>query len=319
MTKLLALICLFTCPLLSDSASITADPAGKYLLGPDDIIAVRVPNIDEYGTTGTGGIRIDPNGDVRLPLLGKIHAAGLTVDSLEEQVAAKLSRLMNDPDVTITVTDFASRPVSVLGSVKNPGVHQLGGRRDLLEVLSLAGGIEDTAGNAVRITRRADRGPLPLPGVTQDPSGGFYIGEVDIRSLMEARDPAANIEVLPNDVITVPKGYLVYVIGAVRRPGGFILNQEKQMSVLQALSLAEGLDNKTANAGSARILRPGAAGEPRVEISVDVAKILSGSANDVALGANDILFVPDSKTKSASLRALEAAVQITTGLVIWRL
>jgi polysaccharide export outer membrane protein len=317
MKKLFALLFLFVCLLPADEAAIPA-VAGRYVVGPDDVIAVRVPNIDEYAGGGTNAIRVDPNGDVRLPLLGKIHAGGLTVDRLEEQVALKLSRIMNHPDVTITVTDFASRPVSVLGSVKNPGVHQLGGRRTLLEVLSLAGGIEDTAGNAIRITRRSEMGPLPVPDVKRDETGGFYVGEVDVRSLLEARDPAANIEVLPNDVITVPKGELIYVIGAVRRPGGFILNQQKQMSLLQALSLAEGLD-RLAKAKSARILRPGVTGAPRMEIPVDVGKILDGSARDITLSPNDILFVPDSKARSASLRALEAAVQITTGLVIWRL
>ena len=161
-------------------------------------------------------------------------------------------------------------------------------------------------------------GPLPLPEVQLDTTGSYYVGEVDVRSLLGARNPASNIEVLPNDVITVPKGELVYVIGAVRRPGGFVLNEEKQMSLLKALSLAEGLD-KLANAGSARILRPGAVGAPRVEIRVDVKRILEGNASDVTLDANDILFVPDSKTRNASLRALEAAVQMATGVAIWRL
>lgn len=315
MTKLIALVslCVF---LAAKGSTAPMDTPGRYVLGPDDVIAIRVPNIDEYN--GASPVRIDPNGDVRLPLLGKLHAAGLTVDSMEEQVKAKLSRLMNHPDVTITVTEVASRPVSILGSVKNPGVHQLGGRRSLIEVLSLAGGIEENAGNAIRITRQPEQGSIPLANVRRDAGSGSSIGEIDVRTLMDARDPSVNIEVLPNDVITVPKGELIYVIGAVRRPGGFILHQEKQMSLLQALSLAEGLD-KVANAGSARILRPGADGSPRVEIPVDVRRILKGDARDIPLEANDILFVPDSKARSASIRALEAAVQITTGLVIWRL
>ncbi|HVW08123.1 MAG TPA: polysaccharide biosynthesis/export family protein [Bryobacteraceae bacterium] len=316
--KQLALLCLFVCPLMAAGAAPFPDAPERYVLGPGDVISVLVPNIDEYAGGSTSAIHLDPNGDIRLPLLGRMHAAGQTVDNLEEQVTAKLFGIMNHPSVTITVTEFASRPVSVLGNVKNPGVYQLGGRRSLLEVISLAGGIEDTAGDEIRITRRAEMGPLPLPGAGHDESGGFYTGEVDIRSLLQARDPASNIEVLPNDVVTVPKGELVYVIGAVRRPGGFILNQQKQMSVLQALSLAEGLD-KLAKAGSARILRPGAAGAPRVEIPVDVGRILDGEARDISLDPDDILFVPDSKARSASLRALEAAVQMTTGLVIWRL
>lgn len=316
--KLIALLCLLACLALADSPPAPAGQPGRYVLGPDDTITVHVPDIDEFNAAGTTGVKIDPAGDVRLPLLGKIHAGGLTVDRLEEQVAAGLSRIMNHPDVTITVTAVASRPVSVLGSVRNPGVYQLSGRKDLLEVLSQAGGTDAAAGNTIKITRRLDEGPLPLPGAKRDPGGDYYIAEVNINAVMQARDPKVNIEVLPNDVITVPKADLIYVIGAVKRPGGFPLNQEKQMSVLQALSLAEGLD-KVAKAGGARILRPSPGNNARVEIPVDVAKILNGSARDVTLNPDDILFVPDSQARSASVRALEAAVQMAVGVAIWRL
>jgi polysaccharide export outer membrane protein len=133
---------------------------------------------------------------------------------------------------------------------------------------------------------------------------------------MEAKDPAANIDVLPDDVITVPKAELVYVVGAVKRAGGFVLNEKEQMSVLQALSLAEGLDNVAAGA-SARILRQGTSQSGRDEIPVNVTHILDGSARDVSLRANDILFVPNSKAKNVTLRALEVAVQMGTGIVIY--
>jgi protein involved in polysaccharide export with SLBB domain len=83
--------------------------AGKYVLSVDDVIQIRVPGLREYGAH-TSSIRIGPSGDVPLPLLGKVHAAGLTVNSMEKQMTAKLSRLMNHPDVTIMVTEFASRP-----------------------------------------------------------------------------------------------------------------------------------------------------------------------------------------------------------------
>jgi polysaccharide export outer membrane protein len=105
-------------------------------------------------------------------------------------------------------------------------------------------------------------------------------------------------------------------VGAVRRPGGFPLAEKEQVSVLQAVSLAEGLD-RVAGAKNARILRQAAPGAERTELHVNVQEILDGRANDVALQANDILFIPTSVAKSASIRALEAAIQAGTGIAIW--
>lgn len=303
------------------AAGLPAQPSlskhfGGYVIGAEDLITVRVLEIEEFNTQNLGAIRVDPQGNIRLPLVGRMHVAGLSVEQLEAKVAGDLASVMNNPEVTVTVTQFGSRPVSVLGAVRNPGVHQISGHKTLFEVLSLAGGLSPDAGNAIKITRRMDAGPLPLAGVTRDSRGEFFVGALNVRSVMEARDPGVNIEVLPNDVITVPKAELVYVIGAVKRPGGFVLNEKEQMSVLQALSLAEGLDHVAA-AKSARILRQDDAGSKRNEIPVNVRSILEGSAQDVALHANDILFVPDSKAKSATLRIVEAAIQTGTGVVIW--
>jgi polysaccharide export outer membrane protein len=133
---------------------------------------------------------------------------------------------------------------------------------------------------------------------------------------MDGQSPEENIEVLANDVITVPKADLVYVVGAVRRSGGFPLSEKEQVTVLQAVSLAEGLE-RVAGAKNARILRQAAPGVERTEIPVNVQQILDGRAKDVSLQANDILFIPNNVAKSASLRALEAAIQTGTGLVIW--
>lgn len=297
----------------------TARPSDSgYVLGPEDTIAVRAAEIDEYSQQNLAPLRVDPAGDVHLPLIGRIHVAGETIGEAERQVAGGLSRVAWKPDVSITVTEFASRPVSVLGAVRNPGVHQISGHKTMLEVISLAGGLSQDAGNSIRITRLAERGPLPLPGATSDASGKFLTGELNIHSVMEAKDPGVNIDVLPDDVITVPKADLVYVIGAVKKPGGFVLNEKAQVSVLQALSMAEGTE-KTAAQKSARILRMSDAGKVRTEIPVDLHAILNGAAPDVGLAANDILLVPESKARSASLRALEAAVQLGTGFAIWRL
>jgi polysaccharide export outer membrane protein len=224
---------------------------------------------------------------------------------------------MQNPEVTVSVAEYRSHPVSVLGAVRNPGVYQVSGKKTLFEVLSLAGGLNPDASNRVKITRQKSAGSLPLPNAAPDKSGEFLVGELNVRSVMDAKSPEDNIAVQPNDVITVPKADLVYVVGAVRRAGGFPLSEKEHISVLQALSLAEGLD-RVAGAKNARILRESAPGAQRQEVKVNVAKILDGQAQDIPLQANDILFIPTSVAKSASMRALEAVVQAGTGVVIYR-
>jgi polysaccharide biosynthesis/export protein len=287
-----------------------------YVLGPEDGISVHVVDLPELDSKALGVIRIDHQGNIRLPLAGRIQASGLTVEQLEKEIANRLSGIMNDPEVTVSVAEFRSHPVSVLGAVRNPGVYQVTGRKTLFEVLSLAGGLNPDASNRVNITRLASAGRLPLPNAVLDKTGAFYIGELNVRNVMEAKNPDENIDVLPNDVVTVPKADLVYVVGAVHRSGGFPLSEKEQISVLQAVSLAEGLD-RVAGAKNARILRQPAPGAERTEIPVNVQEILDGRAKDMSLQANDILFIPNSVAKSASMRAIEAAIQTGTGLVIW--
>ncbi len=289
----------------------------SYLVGPEDLLTIRVQDIEEFNPQSLPPVRVDSQGNIRLPVIGRIHTAGATVVEIEAMIAKALLTIMNKPEVSVTVTESGSCPVSVLGAVRNPGVHQISGRKTLFEVLSLAGGLSPDAGNTIMITRRVEAGALPLTKVSRDIRGQFLVGEVKVRAVMEAKDPSANIDVMPRDVITVPKAELVYVIGAVKKSGGFVLNEKEQMSALQALSLAEGLD-AMASAKGARILRQDEAGTARAEIPINLRSILEGTSRDVALHANDILFVPDSKAKSATMRALETAIQMGTGVVIWR-
>lgn len=222
-----------------------------------------------------------------------------------------------EPEVSIFIVEFRSQPVSVIGSVRNPGVHQLQGRKTLVEVLSDAGGLAPDAGHSIKITRRIEWGPIPLPGAAPDSSGQFSVAEASLRGIMEAKSPEQNILVRPHDVISVPRAEMVYVIGQVQRSGGFILNERESLSVLKALSLAGGLD-RTASPKNARILRASSGASNRLEIPVDLKTILSGQTRDVPMQPEDILFIPSSLPKKAVIRAAEAAVQIGTGLVIWR-
>jgi polysaccharide export outer membrane protein len=311
--------CLFFTFILSSSLLVAEEgaPAARaYILGPQDGISIHVVDLPEADSKTLGVIHIDRQGNIHLPLAGRIHAAGLTTEQLESEIAERLSGIMNSPEVSVSVAEFRSHPVSVLGAVRNPGVYQVTGRKTLFEVLSLAGGLNQDASNTINITRQISAGPLPLPTSTTDPGGKFYVGELNVRKVMEAKNPEDNIDVLPNDVITVPKTDLVYVVGAVHHAGGFPLSEKEHISVLQAVSLAEGLET-VAGAKSARILRQESPGAERKELRVNVKDILDGRASDVSLQANDILFIPTSVAKSASIRAIEAAIQAGTGIAVW--
>jgi polysaccharide export outer membrane protein len=314
MLKYLSLLLSFSYFALAAKPVQVSDRA--YVLGAEDAISVSVVDLPELNSKTLGAIHIDREGNIRLPLAGRINAAGLTVEQLEAKIADRLSGIMNDPEVSVSVAEFRSHPVSVLGAVRNPGVYQVTGRKTLFEVLSLAGGLNPDASNRIKITRLASAGPLPLRNAASEGSGEFHVAELNVRDVMEAKSPEENIDVLPNDVITVPKADMVYVVGAVRRSGGFPLAEKEQISVLQAVSLAEGLD-RVAGAKNARILRQANPGEERTEIQVNVEEILDGRANDVSLRANDILFIPTSVAKSTSIRVMEAAIQAGTGIAIW--
>jgi len=290
--------------------------AGGYVLGSQDSVNIRVLELDEFDPKVLGPVRVDEQGNIDLPLAGRIHAAGQTTEQLETTVAARLAKIIKHPAVTVSIAEYRSHPVSVLGAVKTPGVYQVTSRKTLFEVLSLAGGLNPDASNHIRITRLTSEGELPLPNAVKDASGEFYVGQLDVRDVMDAKRPDLNIDILPNDVITVPKAELIYVVGSVHRSGGFPLNEKEHISVLQAISLAEGLDAVN-GARHARILRQSTPGEERTEIPVNVTEILAGRAKDVSLQANDILFIPNNAAKTASLRAVEAVIQTGTGLAIW--
>jgi polysaccharide export outer membrane protein len=168
----------------------------------------------------------------------------------------------------------------------------------------------------VKITRQRRYGPISLP-TAREAGGDTMVADVDLKSLVEARNPAENIFVEPYDVIAVPRAELIYVVGNVKKSGGIALGGRSTISALEALSLAEGLDLKAAPS-RARILRPavGAPNAGRKEIPVNLAKILNGKETDVYLQPNDILFVPNSAAKGITARTIEAALQIGTGVLI---
>ena len=276
-----------------------------YSLGPGDQIMVRVPAVDEIDNKP---IPIDQRGTINLPVVGRIQASGLTTEQVELAISERLKKYLVLPDVSVYLTEMRSQPVSVLGQVQTPGIHQLQGRKTLFEILSLAGGLRPEAGNVVNITRRIEWGPIPLPGAQNDSTGQFSVGSVQVKSVMNASNPAENIVIKPNDVISVPKADTIYVIGAVKKPGAYVLGEHRTLSALQVLALAEGAD-RAASTKDAKIMRVRPDSNERTEIPVDLKTVLSGKTPDVLLIADDILFVPTSKAKAAGFRALEALAQ----------
>jgi polysaccharide export outer membrane protein len=179
----------------------------------------------------------------------------------------------------------------------------------------MVGGPTPDAGSRVQITRKSEWGPIPLPNAKID-SNGYSVAEVNLRDITNSSHPEENIQIRPNDVISVPRAEIVYVIGEVGKPGGFALNDKENISVLQALALANGLTPNAAR-NDGKIIRP-VPGANRVELAINLKELLNGKAKDMILQPEDILFVPTSYTKGAMKRTLESVVQMTTGMVIYR-
>lgn len=307
------------------SAPVTPPPAAvavptgperrpDYVLGPEDQIIIRAFQAEELSDKP---VPISGQGYINLPMIGQIHAAGLTVAQLEAKIVESLRKFVQQPQVTILVSDYRSQPVSVMGAVRAPGVVQLRGAKNIVEVISLAGGLTPDAGNTVTVTRELTKGKIALASASEDPSQKYSVARLNLQKVMTGQTPQDNIMIQADDVLTVPRAQMVYVIGEVQRPGGYVLNDRESISLLQVLSLAGGL-KQTASPKKAKVLRDEEGKTGRTELTNNVKKILDGDAPDIQLRADDILFVPNNLPKQAGLRALESAVNIGTGLAIWR-
>ena len=301
---------------VSQTGLISRPPAAPdYVLQPGDQLSVHVIDIDEIPERP---IRLDSSGFVDVPLAGRFRAGGLTVEQFKAALASRLTKYISAPQITAALTEDRSRPVSVVGAVNTPGIQNLAGPKRLIDVISLAGGLKPDAGSRVLVTREQKWGRIPLPDVVLDPPSGASIATLSIEDLMALKDPSENIWMEPNDIVSIPAGEVVYVVGNVKKAGGFQLSTHASISIIQALSLAEGMD-KDAAPRRAKILRetPGHDGNP-VEIPVDIKSIFDGKSPDLALRGNDILFVPNSAAKSGSRRGIEAILQAATGAAIYR-
>jgi len=286
--------------------------AEDYRIGTEDLLDISVFEAPELNRT----VRVSASGEISLPLIGALQAAGLTASDLEAVLREHLKQTyMKDPHVSVFVREMQSHAVSVFGAVEKPGVYQIRDSKTVVEVLSMAEGLADDAGDKVIVVRGTDD-----PGIGDsagsNPSEPRTIS-IDLKDILQSGDPRYNVMVYPGDIVKVPKAGIVYVVGEVKKPGGFLLKTNENISVLQALALAEGLTNTSAKS-RARIIHTNEGTGKRTEIPIDLQKVLTGKAPDPILHANDIVFVPNSTGKSAFYKGAEAAVSIVGGVIIYR-
>ena len=315
----LGMACLVFAILCFDRANADQVPlkekiSAGYVLGPNDQITVSVVELPEFNARS---YRIDDDGTVSLPLLGRVQAGGLTLAQLEANLYKALQAQVRTPHLTANVAEPRIQPVSIMGAVATPGPQQVQGSKTLFDVLAAAGGLKPEAGDMLTITRQASEGPLNLPNEIKDPETGRNMAELRIHDVVDLKDPRTNILVRAHDEISVAKSPLLYVIGNVHKPGGFTMHQERPLYALEALSLAEGFAPNASPAG-ARILRKQHETDARDQIPINLKKVLAGKEKDVQLYPDDILFVPDNTTRRVTTKVLETALSTVSGVVVWR-
>jgi polysaccharide biosynthesis/export protein len=278
-------------------------------IGPNDSITISVLESDEISKTW----RVNDTGDLDLPLVGRIHAAGLTVGELEEQLSASLKQYILNPQVSLFIAEGRSRPVTVAGAVHRPATMEVSSGTTLLAVIQMAGGL-DAPGATMIITREAKYGVLPLPQAKMDADGQHSNAEVTISAVTDPTSAASRLEMQPHDVVSVlNQKRLVYVIGEVNRPGAVELSTQNTVSVMQILAAAGGI-TKLSSPGKTQIMRLEPSGVYKAVGKIDLKAIMTGRQEDRLLSSGDILVVPSSLLKNYTQMASASAV--STGVMI---
>ena len=261
-------------------------PIPRLLIGPGDDLDVTV-----YGAPDLSGhMRVSASGNISLPLIGYVRIAGLTSSEAEGAIEAQLREksVVNEPQVSVFVKEYGSSGISVAGEVVKPGFYSVLGPHRLFDVLQAAGGPTERASNRLLISHR---------------------GQTDVTTIILSKNPtemlASNVDLQPGDTIVIPRAGIVYVLGEVGRPGGYVMNATGGITVLQVVAVAGG-PNHLASAGKTRLLRKTDNGFQ--EQHIDLKKLLRGKIHDVAVADEDILYIPSSAIKSV----LSASALVTT-------
>ncbi|MGH9657954.1 MAG: polysaccharide biosynthesis/export family protein, partial [Bryobacteraceae bacterium] len=284
-----------------EEAGTTNLPVQK--LGVGDLIAVSVYDAPELTRT----LRVDAEGAISLPLLKRtIKAEGLLPRDVEASIAAalKAEQLLVEPVVKVTIAEYFSRPISVAGAVRKPLTFQSVGTTTLLEAIARAEGLTQEAGLEILVSR----------------AGQDLILRIPVRGLIDAAEPQFNLKLSGGEEIRVPEAGKIYVAGNVKKPGAFTVREQSEPTVLKMLALSEGLMPFAGKV--AYIYRREAEGSAKIEIPVELDKLLKRKSPDLALRADDVLYIPDNSGRRVGLAALEKAILFgsTAGAtaLVWR-
>ncbi len=249
-----------------------------YRIGRQDLLEISVFDLEELDQT----VRVSEDGSITMPLLGRMQIAGLTKIELEELIARLLGeKYVRDPQVTVFIREYESKRVAVTGAVKKPGTYEMLGSKTILEMLSLAGGLDSELGKEIVIFREAENGIT-----TRIP--------VDLEGLVYAADPALNFEVSAGDIIYVPavEKVRIFVTGAVREPDLYEVPRSEPITVLEAITLAGGTTDRAAEK-KVVVYRYGKDGVRR-SFPVNLRLIKKGKAEDLPLEKGDMVLVPEA-------------------------
>jgi len=286
----------------------------SYIVGPGDLLSVTVQDMPDLN----GKYRVSSSGYIMLPgLPNPIKAEGLTPLEIARSLASvlKSEQILVSPVVGVQLEENKSRTVTVLGAVAKPSLYPIDKpNMTALEAISEAGGLLPTAGGTLTILHATPAGE------GSDSSKKIWQENIDLGKLMAGADPSLNVTVHPGDVMTVATAPVVYVVGAVTKPGAFVFQDPKSQSttVLEALALAEGL-NGTASAKNSWIVRRDPDKKIKQEIPIDIAKLMQHRIPDQALLPDDILFIPDSRVKKTIKRVGDVAAAAATGVAYYGL
>lgn len=269
-------------------------PHSNARLGVGDLIEVVVFGVPDLSAKS----RISGSGDLYLPLIDYVHVADLSTDEAQELIQKRLEDggFVRSPHVSIFVDEAASQSITVLGEVNRPGPYIANGERRLFDVISAAGGLSERAGRVVTVEHR----DTPDKKVELQLSANL------------SDDGKSNIDVFPGDTIIVSRAGIVYVVGDVNHPSGFMID-DVNLTVLKALALAGG-STRTSALNKTKILRQTPSGVQ--EIPVNLKKVMYAKAPDLPLVKGDVLFIPGSSAKAAAYRTGEAAMSMSTALAV---
>jgi polysaccharide export outer membrane protein len=311
---------------IQELASLGKTTVADIPIGAGDLLHIEVFDVPELSRD----IRVSSTGQIGFPLVhDRIRAAGVTTFQLEQKTQELLREngLVSDPQVSVFVKEQNSQPATIIGAVVRPMTYQVNRPTSLLELIANAGGITDGAGTIILVTRRTETGsvmPISSPpdgsgSSSSDLDSGARTIRIQLQDLLNTENTVFNIPVYGGDVINIPVGGIVYVMGGgISQQGGYVVQSHgEQITVLKAVALAHGLGGY-AKPDDAVIYRLNPNTGKREAIPVHIKQIEKNKSQDVAMKSNDILFVPDSLAKKIAAKGAEAAVSVGTGVLIYR-